>query len=77
MNCRNIKQDYLGDRQLHKYKAMELVRSGLSANQTLGLPYAINIGLLLTQIIKKELHVMSGCELYYILTQKYFFTHST
>jgi hypothetical protein len=54
MNYRNIKQDYLGDRQLHKYKAMELVRCGLSANQTLGLPYVINVGLFLRQTIKKN-----------------------
>jgi hypothetical protein len=54
MNCRNIKQDYLGDCQLHKYKAMELVRSGLLINQTIGLPYTINVGLLLTQAIIKN-----------------------
>jgi GTPase Era involved in 16S rRNA processing len=60
MNSRNIKQDYVGDRQLHKYKAMELVRSELLANQTLGLPYAINVGILLMQTIKKNFKCYQG-----------------
>jgi hypothetical protein len=60
MNCRNIKQDYLGDHQLHKYKVMELVRSRLLASQTLGLTYAIIVGLFLTQTIKKNFNWCQG-----------------